>query len=267
MTYEKIPAEQFEFVQENDKLHDQKLQTKARGFFADAMLRFRKNKSSVIAFCILVFLILYAIVVPILSPYTADDKDPMYVSYPPFNPTLAQYGILNGAKTFDSQNDTAMAIWKGVGIETGKEPVTRILGTHETTVKQRGQMVTRYTYDIEVNAYNAMGILYRNFNYQDFQKLQDWQNETGIQVIYPWVDPEDINGISDNPNIWYQMNSDGSPKLDADGNYIHAYSTREDKAGAPYTSIRLAGDPGNWDYSTAKSGSVQCLILYYNYYI
>ena len=267
MDYEKIPAEQFAFVQENEKLRDKELKTKARGFLADAMLRFRKNKSSVIAFCILVFLILYAIFIPIFSSYTANDKDPMYVSYPPFNPTLAQYGILNGAKTFDSQNDTAMSIWKGIGIETGKNPVIRTLGTHETQVKQRGQMVTRTTYDIEVNAYYAMGILYRNFNYQDFQKLQDWQNETGIQVIYPYVDPEDINGISDNPNIWYQMNKDSSPKLDADGNYIPAYSTRADRAGAEYNSIRLPNDPGDWVYSTAKAGSVQCRILYYNYYI
>ena len=265
--YEKIPAEQFAFVQENDKLHDQKLQTKARSYFADAMIRFRKNKSSVIAFCILVFLILYAILIPVFSPYTANDKDPMYVSYPPFNPTLAQFGILNGAKTFDSQNDAAMAIWKGVAIETGKDPVNRVLGTHETEVIQRGRPVIRTTYDIEVNAYYAMGILYRNFNYQDFQKLQDWQNETGIQVIYPWVDPEDINGISDNPNIWYQMERDNSPKLDADGNYIPAYSTNAAKAGAEYNSIRLEGDPGDWVYSTAKAGSVQCRILYYNYYI
>lgn len=267
MDYEKIPAEQFAFVQESEKLRDQKLQTKARSYFADAMIRFRKNKSSVIAFCILVFLILYALFIPIFSPYTANDKDPMYVSYPPFSPTLSQYGILNGAKTFDSQNDTAMAIWKGIGIETGMDPVIRVLGTHETEVKQRGQTIIRTTYDIEVNAYYAMGILYRNFNYQDFQKLQEWQNETGIQVIYPYVEPEDINGISDNPNIWYQVNKDNSPVLDADGNYLPAYSTHADKAGAEYNSIRVEGDPGDWVYSTAKAGSVQCRILYYNYYI
>lgn len=267
MSYQKIPAEKFAFVQENEKLHDKELQTKARGFFADAMIRFRKNRSSVIASWILLFLVLYAIFVPIFSQYTADDKDPMYVNYPPFNPTLAQYGFLNGAKTMDSQNDTAMSIWKGVGLETGKDPVIRVLNSHETEVKQRGQTVIRYTYDIEVNAYYAMGILYRNFNYADFQKLQDWQNETGIQVIYPYVDPEDINGISDNPNIWFQVNSDGSAKLDENGNYIPAYSTRAERAGAEYYSIRIDGDPGDWVYSTAKAGSVQCRILYYNYYI
>ena len=34
--YEKIPAEKFNFVKNHDRFHDQKLQTKARGYFADA---------------------------------------------------------------------------------------------------------------------------------------------------------------------------------------------------------------------------------------
>ena len=267
MMNERIPAEKFAFVQENEKLHDKELQTRARSFFADAMIRFGKNKSSVIAAWILLFLVLYAIFVPVFSQYTANDKDPMYVNYPPFSPVFSQFGFLNGAKTMDSQNDKAMAIWKGIGIETGMNPIIRIRGTHETEEKKRGQMVKRYTYDIEVNSYYAMGIVYRNLSYADYQKLQDWQNETGIQVIYPYVDPEDINGISDNSNIWYKMNSDGTALLDADGNYIPAYSTRSDRAGAPYNSLRLPDDPGDWVYSTAKSGSVQCRILYYNYYI
>ena len=65
MTYEKIPAEKFAFVQENEKLHDRELQTKARGYFADAMLRFGKNKSSVIAAYILLFLVLFAFLSPV----------------------------------------------------------------------------------------------------------------------------------------------------------------------------------------------------------
>ena len=267
MMNERIPAEKFAFVQENEKLHDKELQTRARSFFADAMIRFGKNKSSVIAAWILLFLVLYAIFVPVFSQYTANDKDPMYVNYPPFSPFFSQFGFLNGAKTMDSQNAKAMAIWKGIGIETGMNPIIRIRGTHETEEKKRGQMVKRYTYDIEVNSYYAMGIVYRNLSYADYQKLQDWQNETGIQVIYPYVDPEDINGISDNSNIWFKMKSDGTALLDEEGNYIPAYSTRSDRAGAPYNSLRLADDPGDWVYSTAKSGSVQCRILYYNYYI
>lgn len=265
MTYEKIPAEKFAFVQDNERLHDTKLQTKAKSFFADAMTRFRKNKSSVIAAYILLFLVLYAIFAPVISLYDVNDKDAMYVNYPPFVPALAKYGILNGSRVMDSQNDKAMTMWRAVAEETGLDPIIRLVGTHETTQKSRGKTITRTTYDIEVNMYYAMGIKYRNFNYADYQKLQDWQNETGIQVIFPYVEPEDISGVSD-PNIWYQVDAQSNAILDDEGNFIPAYSTHADRAGAPYNSIRVPGDDGSYVYSTAKSGSVQCRILYYNYY-
>ena len=266
MDYEKIPAEQFAFVHENEKLHDAELQTKARGFFADAMLRFRKNKSSVVAAYILLFLVLYAIFAPMISIYDVNDTDAMYVNYPPFVPSMAHLGILNGARVMDSQNDKAMLMWRAVAEETGYDPVIRTVNTYTTEQRSRGQTITRYTYDIEVNMYYAKGIVYRNFNYDEFQRLQDWQNETGIQVIFPYVEPDDIGGITDNPNIWYQVDSSGNAVLDEDGNFIPAYSTHAERAGAPYDSIRVDGDDGSWVYSTAKSGSVQCRVLYYNYY-
>ena len=266
MDYEKIPAEQFAFVHENEKLHDAELQTKARGFFADAMLRFRKNKSSVVAAYILLFLVLYAIFAPMISIYDVNDTDAMYVNYPPFVPSMAHTPILNGARVMDSQNDKAMLMWRAVAGETGYDPVIRTVNTYTTEQRSRGQTITRYTYDIEVNMYYAKGIVYRNFNYADYQRLQEWQNETGIQVIFPYVEPDDIGGITDNPNIWYQVDSSGNAVLDEDGNFIPAYSTNADRAGAPYNSLRIDGDDGSWVYSTAKSGSVQCRVLYYNYY-
>lgn len=268
MDYEHIPAEQFAFVQENEKLHDQELQTKARGFFADAMLRFSKNKSSVIAAWILLFLILFAIFSPVISRYSVYDTDKLYINFPSYVPAVAKLniGIMDGAKTFDSQNDAAMLKWKALGVETGMDPVLRILDTHETEVKQRGQMVIRTTYDIEVNYYFAMGMIYKNLSYSEYQALQEWQNETGIQVIYPYVDPKDINGQTDTPNIWYQIDGSGTPVLDSNGNFIPVYSKNKATAGAEYNSIRIPGDDGSYIYSTAKAGSVQCRVLYYNYY-
>ena len=266
MDYEKIPAEQFAFVHENEKLHDAELQTKARGFFADAMLRFRKNKSSVVAAYILLFLVLYAIFAPMISIYDVTDTDAMYVNYPPYLPSMAYTPILNGARVMDSQNDKAMLMWRAVAEETGYDPVIRTVNTYTTEQRSRGQTITRYTYDIEVNMYYAKGIVYRNFNYDEFQRLQDWQNETGIQVIFPYVEPDDIGGITDNPNIWYQVDSSGNAVLDEDGNFIPAYSTHAERAGAPYDSIRVDGDDGSWVYSSARAGSVQCRVLYYNYY-
>ena len=261
--YERIPVEKFKFVQENERLSDKELQTKARSFFADAMLRFSKNKSSVIAAYILLFLILFSFLAPVFSPYKVTDTDRLYINYPAFVPSVADMniGILDGARVMDSQNEAAMEYWRGIAEETGMDPRIRIVNRYGTEVKVRGQMVTRYTYDLEVNMYYATGMVYRNFNYGDYKKLQDWQNETGIQVIYPYVD----NASS--PNIWYKVDGSGSPVLDGDGNFIPDYSTNEAAMGAPYDSLRIPGDDGSYVYSTAKAGSVQCRVLYYNYYI
>lgn len=269
MEYEKIPAEKFRFVQENEKLHDTELQTKARSFFSDAMIRFGKNKSSVIATWILLFLILFAIISPILSPYSIWDKDKMYLNYAPYVPSIAKMniGILDGSRVYTSQNDAQMNYWKGIAEETGMDPVIRSVGTHEVTTKYRGQDVIRYTYDLEINTYYAMGMLYRTLTYAEFDAIQKWQNETGIQVIYPYVEQKDISGITDNPNLWYEVDSKGVAVTDADGNLIPVYSTRQEIAGREYNSIRIPGDPGNYIYSYGKSGAVQCRILYYNYYI
>ncbi len=269
MNYEHIPQEKFAFVQKDAYLHDTKLETKSRTFFQDAMLRFSKNKSSVVAAWILLFLVVFSLLSPVLSPYTINDKDKLYINYPSYVPSVAKLGIgiMDGGKVHSSQNDTSMNYWKGIAEETGMDPALRVVKENVSMVKYRGQMVERKTYDLEVNRYYELGVVYRVFSYAEFQKIQQWQNETGIQVIYPYVDPADISGITDNPNIWYQVDSKGAAVLDADGNLQPVYSTNKSLEGAEYNSLRIASDDGSYIYSAKKSGSVQCRVCYYNYYI
>lgn len=266
--YEHIPAEQFEFAQLDAKLHDKKFETKTRGYFADALLRFKKNKSSVVAAYIIGLLVLFTIISPLVSPYTINDKDKVYTNAGPYVRWISDLniGLFNGAVTHGSQNEAQLNYWRGIGVETGYEPLIKILNTTETTTKYRGQDKVTYSYKIQTNKYYETGIVYRVFSYADFEKIQEWQNETGIQVIYPYVEPSAINDITDNPNLWYQVDSRGSAVLDADGNFVPVYSTNSAIEGAPYDSIRIEGDDGSYIYSVRKSGSVQCRISYYNYY-
>ena len=60
-------SDDFVLVQENVRIPDKKLDTKPTTFFKDAMKRFVKNKSSVVAAFILAILILLAIIVPMVS--------------------------------------------------------------------------------------------------------------------------------------------------------------------------------------------------------
>ncbi len=269
--FESIPKEKFQLVQSDAFLHDKKLETKARSFFADAMIRFKKNKSSVVAFWILVVLVLYALIVPLASPYNIRDtkqNDENYRSMPAYVPEVANlsWGIMDGGRIYENQNTDALSVWRGIKEETGCDPVIREVSKTEYTVKQRGKMVTNVSYVLELNEYFAKGMRYKTFSKEEFEKLQAWQNETGIQVIFPYVDPEDINGVTNSPNTWYKVNKKGAAILDDNGNLQPNYSTREDRVGMPYNSLRLANDPGNWVYSTAKSGAVQCRVFYYNYY-
>ncbi len=48
--YPEIPQEKFAFIHKDERIHDEKLQTKSISYLGDAWLRFRKNKSSVVAF-------------------------------------------------------------------------------------------------------------------------------------------------------------------------------------------------------------------------
>ena len=267
--FEHIPQEKFQFVQMDAHLHDQRLETKSRTFMQDAMRRFAKNKSSVVATWILAFLVLFSIVSPMLSMYNINDKDKLYINYPSYVPSIAKLGlgIMDGAKVHPSQNDASMDYWAGIAQETGMNPALRVVGEHVTQVKFRGQMVERKAYDLEVNRYYELGVVYRVFSFAEFEKIQAWQDETGIQVIYPYVDPADINGITDNPNIWYKVDGKGAAQKDKDGNFVPVYSTNKSIEGAEYHSLRIAGDDGSYIYSTAKSGAVQARVCYYNYYI
>ena len=266
--YDSIPQEKFTFAQLDTKLHDQKLETKFRGFFADALIRFKKNKSSVVAAYIILAIMIYAIVAPILSLYSVRDMDKVYINTPPYVASIAEkgWGIFDGAVVHESQNDAAYDYWMGIAEETGNNPVIEIISKQVKEVKSRGKMVQNITYKLRTNKYFETGVVYRTFSYEEFDKIQAWQNETGIQVIYPYVETKDIADITNNPNLWYKVNSKGAAEKDENGNFVPVYSTNKAIEGAEYNSIRIEGDDGSYIYSIRKSGAVNCRVNYYNYY-
>lgn len=283
--YAHIPAEKFEFAQLGENLHDEKLKTKSRGYFADAFLRFKKNKSSVVAACIIGILVLFAIVSPILSPYSVYDQasDYGYKSYAPYIESVAKLGIgiLDGAKTMDSQNELQMNKLKAKSVETGYELIIGTPKKVEKTEKYRGQDRVYYVYSVKVNSYFMEGVAYKTVSYDEYQAIQEWQNDTGIQVLYPYVEAKDVyvnakegeklpyqDGDKNFSNVWYQCaDSKGNPLFDENGDFIPAYSTNQNIAGdIPYTSQRIEGDDGSYIYSRAVSGALQVRVCYYNYY-
>lgn len=278
--YEHIPQEKFEFAQLDATIQDKKLETKSRSYFQDCIIRFKKNKSSVIAAWIIGLLVLYAVFVPIFSPYSIImDKDKTYVNFPPYVESIAnmKLGIFDGAKRLDSQSERQVAALHAIGQETGMDPVIDIVGETVTIVKIRGQETEVKTYKLEINAYYLVGMISDTIKYEEYENIQKFQNETGIQVLYPIVTQKDIYGDKDlgtlnvlqqDMNIWYKCSdTKGTPKTDKDGNLIPAYTTDKSLEGPiEYNSQRIKGDDGSYIYSVAKSGAVQVRVCYYNYY-
>ena len=89
----------FRFVNDGSKLSDTKFQTKPTTFAKDAVKRFRKNKSSVVAAIILGILILLTIFVPVFSNC---DVDRVSASERFLQPKLfpAGFGFWDGTKTY-----------------------------------------------------------------------------------------------------------------------------------------------------------------------
>ena len=98
-----IPAEKFKLVGLDAKIHDQKFETKQVSFFQDALHRFCKNKSSVVAAIIILSLVLYAVFIPVFCSTNYSDAltDTNYLNYvklAPKNNFFAQFGIWDGTK-------------------------------------------------------------------------------------------------------------------------------------------------------------------------
>ena len=93
--------EQFELVNKDltSKIHDEKFKTKPTTFTRDALKRFAKNKSSVVAACIIGTLLLGSIIIPIVS---SEDLTTVKIYQSKLQPKLfdAGTGWWDGTKTY-----------------------------------------------------------------------------------------------------------------------------------------------------------------------
>lgn len=267
----KIPAEKFRFVGDEGRLHDQKFETKQISYFRDAFNRFCRNKSSVTAAIIIICLVLYAILIPLTceTNYSKSLTDTTYLQYTkllPKNQLFADWGwgFWDGAEEQTLGEANFLAI-KAIGVETGMEIIK---GEPTVSTDEKGKT----TYTSRIDSYIANGFVYMTLTPEQYADIQAWQNETGIQVIYP----ASADNKASDANIWYQANKKGVAKLDKEGNFIPNY--RQNGRDGEYDSLRVEGDPGienpeaenryRYAYITGDSAnmSYKCRIFKYTYF-
>lgn len=95
-----ITQADFELVQKDMKIHDKAFDTKPTTFLKDALKRFCKNKSSIVAFVIISILVLIAIFLPMISNKNVDyiSKDEAFLEPKLFE---AGFGFWDGTKKYE----------------------------------------------------------------------------------------------------------------------------------------------------------------------
>ena len=286
-----IPAEKFAFANNDDKIFDAKFSDKPIGYFKDAFIRFRKNKASVVASIIIIAIILFAIIVPFFNKTETGTKlDPYYAKMGPYIPALADLGIANGSAS--RTPGSKMLIYDyAIGIATQHTTNDPVVFKDAVNAENKYQAVitpldqieaggTRFstTYKIKMNTYLEKGFIYKEFEQDVYRDILRWQEETGIQVIFPLIDTtsKDSKGNlytmdPENANYWYKMDQKGAPltkqgtqiKYDAmdpttwDFELIPNYLTDENGDLVYYKPVG-GGDESTCQYSVR--------IFYYNYY-
>ncbi|MBR6506654.1 MAG: ABC transporter permease [Clostridia bacterium] len=259
----KISSEKFVFCPDNANLHDQKLETKPVTYMQDALNRFAKNKASIVATFIIAILVLFAIIAPIASPYQVKDSDSNYAYVVPRNELFYNLGIKfwDGGTQKTGIPKATYDQYRAIELELTKiDPDRKVIMTEPEINKIVYMGKEKEEYSFRLDTYNAVGVKWVSLSTARYQLLQEYQDRTGIQVLYPITDatlrPEAIQDKS-NGNIWYKTRLGAGQKTeivyDADGNFIPIYMA--DNGTDMYTSkIYWEGDQKLYSYAEKKSG-------------
>lgn len=262
--YITIPKDKFEFVSVDQK-HDLKLDTKPISYFHDAFNRFKKNKASVVASVIILCLFLFAIVVPIFSPYSVSYRDSYFKYALPKNPISEALGwnFWDGCSK-EKNTEQTFLYYYSMGAETGHNAVKN----QKYTIKTEDD---KESYIFRLDSYYVVGVVFKNVSKEQYESLKNYQNETGIQVIYPMTDPKLRPVATHNKNdgnYWFRTSNEKKNKtiadLDENGNFVNIYM--------PYTGSddydsKRVEDGKLYDYARENQSGYEIRINYYEYYI
>ena len=287
-SFPEIPKEKFVLAHAGDKLADAPLSDKPAGYFRDAWNRFCKNRASIVAAVIILLIVLYALIVPFLG--ISEQMDTYYKRKGARVAWLAPLGIADGGReeqynarayikllslgmaAEDGEGKGTVSFWEGMA--SPYQPVLASLGYgHSRT--PNGEDV--WTYKARVDEYLAVGFMNLQVTRDELAKIEVWQAEQGVQVLYPLVDDGAENPYffhnapqQDKANYWYKTDKWGNPLtvdpetgvatlLDISNTMPLEDNYLRDEAG----ELLYAKPVGGGDVETSAR---LVRVLYYNYY-
>ncbi len=305
---EAVPAENPEVLDKSmferidrENIHDQAFETKPVSYLRDCWRRFRKNKGSVVAACIIGIIALYAIIVPIVSPranvsssaYPDGYLDTNFAYVLPYNSLFKGTGFWDGTKTTTMNEKTYESY---VNHDSNHDYIVDLIDINTTTVVGGSLYLETTTYNVRVDTY-AVGVKLINITSSQYEALVQYEEEEGIagvkgqSIMKPSVDyttylDEYYDHLIDNGvtavnattiigemRTYYQNNASVYYALSA-------YSS-EDESGSPssvssnwtavtddegnYVDLYMTDDDGNYVYGTYSNGTYDVRVDYFDY--
>jgi len=294
--YESLPASAFEFVPEEGRMHDKKLESKPIGYFRDAFNRFCRNKSSVVAAFIIMILFLFAVFVPIFceNSYTRALTDTDYLNYTKLLPKSKLLGWLgvDGTKVEKDVNSSNYLKYQALYEETGYKAVVEVIGeprvdkTQQADYEKRIQTLEKQIadakspavkkqlqkkldaeklatpskfYDLRIDTYHLggkYGMHNLDLTYAQFKRIQNWQNDHPGIQVIYPV----VDEANADSNIWF-VHESGTPVLDENGNIQDNY-VRKSVGAAPWdksATVKAYGADVMVDVKFNLNGTVNSL--------
>lgn len=287
--YPNIPKEKFQLVNIGERLSDKKFDDKPIGYFRDAFNRFCKSKASVVAAIIIIAIILYAFICPLVSTMDHTFMDSYYAKKGPRNVWLREnLNIVTGGVSRDfSDKGLVKAIAVGVaaedvdglgnvtlaeGYQSEYQPMLAT-GTPITSLNAKKQETRTYT-DAKIDTYLEVGFIYKSVKQDEYRNIVAWQEETGIQVLYPLVADNEWNPDASNANNWYKVNKKSQPVTLSNTGKAVVIELPEDMTTSDIVleenyerdengNLRYYKNTGGGSFETSQ---YKIRVLYYNYY-
>ena len=261
----------FTFVQRDRRITDTKLETKRIGYFGDVWMRFKRDRSAVVASVLILILLLFSIFVPLISYTDVGFREENFAFM------LPRLSIFKGTGFWDGTSKVEVPrggydMLRALGVESGLDA---IVGDVKETVGSDGS--PRYSF--RADTYRQPGYEIKVLTDKQYKDMLAYQEDTGIQVLYPipatWK--VNFNGFKKG-NMWYKLvdegeNTNGEGVTDENGNLIPNYLTSDDPTKGDYTGRRIAGDNGGEDgntwytYAMKVQGGYRVRINLYNDFV
>ncbi len=275
-----IPKEKFAFVHHGEQISDKKFEDKPIGYFKDAWIRFRKSKASVVAAIIIIGIVLYSVLMPLLiTSHDATFMCSTYAKKPGRITWLRDFGIATGGVDRNANEAGYIKLLAiGAGAQSGKgeavslkdgmdSPYQPVLHTGTPYTQEMGKKTVYYP--VKVDTYLEVGFLYAIVEQTEYQNIVQWQEKTGIQVIYPMIDT--ANGYcfdKEDANYWYKTKGKAVPVSTTGGNektlkFSEDLVLEDNYKRNADGSLAYYAYSGGGDKDTAQ---FKIRVLYYNYY-